>query len=224
MNIEEAIRSRKSVRAFTDQLVSRSIVEKILNISQRAPSGTNTQPWHTYVCTGSIRDAIANDASALFDQGKSNKYEDFEYYPKTWNDIHRDRRRGIGWSLYGLLGIEKGDRTRILQQAKRNFKFFDAPVALFFTTDSYLGKGSWLDTGLYVQTVMLAARAEGLHTCPQAIWISIQEPIRQHLNIPDDQVLVTGMAMGYEDTTAIENTLVSEREDVADVVTYSGFE
>jgi nitroreductase len=224
MNIEEAIRSRKSVRAFTDQSVSRETVEKILNISQRAPSGTNTQPWHTHVCTGLIRDAIAKDASALFEQGKSQKYEDFDYYPKAWNDVHRDRRRGIGWGLYGLLGIKKGDRTRSMQQAKRNFSFFDAPIALFFTTDSYLGKGSWLDTGIYVQTVMLAARAEGLHTCPQAIWISIQEPVRRHLNIPNDQVLVTGMAMGYQDTTAIENTLVSEREDVANVVAFSGFE
>ena len=136
MNVVEAILSRKSIRAFTDQPVSRSIVEKILDISQRAPSGTNTQPWHTYACTGSTRNAIANDASALFDQGKSQKYEDFNYYPKTWNDTHRDRRRGIGWGLYGLLGIEKGDQTRIMQQAKRNFSFFDAPVALFFTTDT----------------------------------------------------------------------------------------
>ena len=224
MNIEEAIRSRKSVRAFTDQSVSRATIEKILNISQRAPSGTNTQPWHTYVCTGVIRNAIAKDALALFDQGKTQKYEDFDYYPRTWNDIHRDRRRGIGWGLFGLLGIKKGDRIRSMQQTKRNFDFFDAPIALFFTTDAYLGKGSWLDTGLYVQTVMLAARAEGLHTCPQAIWISIQEPVRRHLNIPNDQVLVTGMAMGYQDTTAIENTLVSEREDLANVITYLGFE
>ncbi len=224
MEIEEAIRSRKSIRAFTDQPVSQDQIQRILEISQRAPSGTNTQPWHTYVCTGTVRDAIVTDVCELFDQGKAAKYEDYDYYPEVWKDIHRDRRRGVGWSLYGLLGIEKGDRERTAQQAKRNFKFFDAPVGLFFTVDSYLGRGSWFDAGLYMQTVMLAARAEGLHTCPQAAWISFQEPIFRHLNIPDDQVLVSGMALGYEDLSAIENTLVSDREDVTNVVRYSGFE
>ena len=196
----------------------------MLELSQRAPSGTNTQPWHTYVCTGAVRDAICRDVIEMFDQGKAGKYEDYDYYPPTWKDVHRDRRRGVGWSLYGLLGIEKGDREGAARQSKRNFNFFDAPIGLFFTVDAYLGRGSWFDAGLYMQTVMLAARGEGLHTCPQAAWISFQEPIFRHLNIPDDQVLVSGMAMGYEDKTAIENTLVSEREDVSNVVHYVGFD
>jgi len=224
MNIDDAIRSRKSVRAFTDEAVPQETVQRILEMSQRAPSGTNTQPWHAHVCTGAVRDAIVRDVGELFDQGKAGKYEDYDYYPETWNDIHRDRRRGVGWGLYGLLGIEKGDRAAAMKQGKRNYCFFDAPVGLFFTTDAYLGKGSWFDAGLYVQTVMLAARAEGLHTCPQACWIVFQEPIFRHLNIPEDQVLLCGMAMGFEDTSAIENTLVSEREDVANVVNYAGFE
>lgn len=224
MEIVEAIKSRKSIRAFTDQPVSQDVIQRILETSQRAPSGTNTQPWHTYVCTGDVQQAIIADVGDLFDQGKAAKYEDYDYYPKVWNDLHTARRRGVGWGLYGLLGIEKGDREGAMRQAKRNFKFFDAPVGLFFTTDAYLGKGSWFDAGLYMQTVMLAARAEGLHTCPQAAWISFQEPIFKHLNIPDDQVLISGMALGYEDTSAIENTLVSEREDVRNVVSYLGFD
>ncbi|WP_373086505.1 nitroreductase [Sneathiella sp.] len=224
MDVEEAIRSRRSIRAFTDQPVDRSKIEKVLEISQRAPSGTNTQPWHTYICTGDVRDAISRDVQELVGRGDARKYEDYDYYPPVWNDIHRDRRRGVGWSLYGLLGIEKGDREGAARQSKRNFKFFDAPVGLFFTVDAYLGRGSWFDAGLYMQTVMLAARGEGLHTCPQAAWISFQEPIFRHLNIPDDQVLVSGMAMGYEKTDAIENTLVSEREDVANVTHYVGFD
>jgi len=224
MDIEEAIRSRKSVRAFTDEPVPQAQIHRILELSQRAPSGTNTQPWHTYVCAGKVRDAVVRDVCALFDTGQATKYEDYDYYPSTWNDTHRDRRRGVGWSLYGLLGIEKGDRERSAKQARRNFSLFDAPVGLFFTTDAYLGRGSWADVGLYMQTVMLAARGEGLHTCPQAAWIVFQEPIFRHLNIPDDQVLISGMAMGFEDTSAIENTLVSEREDVANVVHYRGFD
>ncbi len=224
MNVEEAICSRKSVRAFTDKTVPQETVKRILALAQRAPSGTNTQPWHTYVCTGDVRQAIVEDVGKMFDQGDSKKYEDYDYYPESWNDTHRDRRRGVGWGLYGLLGIEKGDRARGMQQAKRNFSFFDAPVGLFFTTDAYLGRGSWFDVGLYMQTVMLAARGEGLHTCPQAAWIAFQEPIFRHLNIPDDQVLVSGLAMGYDDTSAIENTLVSDREDVGNVVHYEGFD
>lgn len=224
MDVEEAIRSRKSIRAFTDEPVSRAQIERILTLSQRAPSGTNTQPWHTYVCTGEVRDAVVADVCKLFDEGRAAKYEDYDYYPPTWNDIHRDRRRGVGWGLYGLLGIEKGDRERGAKQARRNYCFFDAPVGLFFTTDAYLGRGSWADVGLYMQTVMLAARGEGLHTCPQAAWIVFQPPIFKHLGIPDDQVLISGMALGHADTTAIENTLVSEREDVANVVHYRGFD
>lgn len=223
MNVEDAIQSRKSVRAFTDEPVSREQIHRILELSQRAPSGTNTQPWHTYVCTGEVRDAIVRDTCELFDKGQAAKYEDYDYYPATWNDTHRDRRRGVGWGLYGLLGIEKGDRERAAKQTRRNFCFFDAPVGLFFTTDRYLARGNWCDVGLYMQTVMLATRGEGLHTCPQAAWIIFQEPVFRHLNIPDDQVLVSGMAMGYADTSAIENTLVSEREDVANVVHYYGF-
>ncbi|TNE34373.1 MAG: nitroreductase [Alphaproteobacteria bacterium] len=223
MDVEEAILSRRSIRAFTDQPVEQEKIAKVLEISQRAPSGTNTQPWHTYVCAGEVRDAVSRDVIDLFNQGKAAKYEDFDYYPPVWKDVHRDRRRGVGWSLYGLLGIEKGDREGAARQSKRNFSFFDAPVGLFFTVDAYLGRGSWFDAGLYMQTVMLAARGEGLHTCPQAAWIAFQEPVFRHLNIPDDQLLVSGMAMGYEDTTAIENTLVSEREDVANVVHYAGF-
>jgi len=223
MEIVDAIRSRKSVRAFTDQEVPKEILEKILGLSQRAPSGTNTQPWHTYVCTGAVKDAIVNDVCQLFDEGKAAKYEEYDYYPEVWEDVHRNRRRDLGWELYGLVGVKKGEQEGTKRQAKRNFKFFDAPVGLFFTTDAYLARGSWLDVGLYMQTVMLAARAEGLHTCPQAAWISYQEPIFKHLNIPDDQVIVSGMALGYEDTSAIENTLVSNREDVSNVVHYCGF-
>ena len=224
MDIEEAIRSRRSIRAFTDQPVEREKIERVLELAQRAPSGTNTQPWHTYVCAGAARDEIAREVLKLVEKNAARKYEEYEYYPASWKEVHQNRRRGVGWSLYGLLGIEKGDRERTAKQSKRNFNFFDAPVGLFFTVDSYLMRGSWFDAGLYMPTVMLAARGEGLHTCPQAAWITFQEPIFRILGIPDDQVLVSGMAMGYEDTTAIENTLVSEREDVANVTHFIGFD
>ncbi len=224
MDVFEAIKSRKSIRAFTDQAVEKETIEQILEVSQRAPSGTNTQPWHVYVCAGDVRQAIIDDVLALAAAGKGEKFEDYDYYPPKWNDVHAARRRGVGWGLYGLLGIEKGDREGSARQGARNFQFFDAPVGLFVTTDAYLGRGNWADAGMYIQTLMLAARGLGLDTCPQAAWIQFQEPVFRHLGIPDDQVLVTGMCIGYADDSAIETTLVSEREEIANVAKFCGFD
>ena len=224
MHVLEAIESRKSIRAFTKKPVPQETVEKILQIAQRSPSGTNTQPWYVHACTGDVKNAITEDVLALARAGNATPYEDHDYYPSSWKDIHRDRRRGVGWDLYGLLGIKKGDREASSKQGARNFKFFDAPVGLFITTDAYLGRGSWSDTGMYIQTIMLAARGFGLHTCAQAAWIQYQEPIFRHLEIPSDQVLVSGMSLGYADENAIENTLVSDREVLENVASFSGFE
>jgi nitroreductase len=223
MNVLEAIDTRKSIRAFTDEPVSKETVEEILQASQRSPSGTNTQPWYVHVCAGDVRQAITDDVLALAAAGKAATYEEYDYYPGSWRDDHRDRRRGVGWGLYGLLGIQKGDREAAAKQGARNFKFFDAPVGLFITTDAYLGRGSWSDAGMYIQTIMLAARGFGLHTCPQAAWIQFQEPIFRHMNIPESQVLVSGMSLGYAHPDAIENTLVSDREALSDVATFHGF-
>ena len=119
MNIEDAIRSRSSIRAFTDKPVSRETVTRILDMAQRAPSGTNTQPWHVHVAAGPVRDAITAEAYAMFQRGETDSYAEHDYYPDIWADTHRDRRRAVGWGLYGLLGIEKGDRDASMQQAAR---------------------------------------------------------------------------------------------------------
>lgn len=224
MNVLEAIASRKSIRAFRPDPVPKDTIEKILQASQRAPSGTNTQPWHVYVCSGAVKQAITDDVLALVRSGGGKKYEDYGYYPPEWKPVHRDRRRGVGWSLYGLVGIPKGDRAASARQSARNFLFFDAPVGLFVTVDSYLGRGNWADAGMYLQTIMLAAKAFGLDTCPQAAWIPYQEPVFRHLGIPADQVLVSGMALGFADHSRIENTLVSEREALANVAHFHGFD
>ena len=224
MDVLEAIRSRKSIRAFKPDPVPRETLEQILAESQRAPSGTNTQPWHTWICTGDVKQAITDDTLAMLARGEGKAYHDYDYYPERWNDVHNARRRAVGYSLYGLLGIAKEDREGRNRQGARNFAFFDAPVGMFITIDKYLARGNWADTGMYVQTIMLAAKGHGLDTCPQAAWIPVQEPIFRHLGIPDDQELVTGMSLGYADTEAVENTLVSEREEVSEVVTWRGFD
>ena len=224
MDVLEAIQSRKSIRAFKPDPVPRETIDQILEIAQRSPSGTNTQPWHIYVCTGDVKQALTDDVLEMAKAGQGRSYEEHNYYPVNWKDIHRDRRRGIGWALYGLLGIKKGDREASARQGARNFLFFDAPIGLFITVDSYLLRGSWADAGMYAQTIMLAAKSFGLDTCPQAAWIPYQEPIYRHLGIPDDQDLVTGMSLGYADMDKIENTVVSDREDVANVAHFCGFD
>ncbi|MDA3038339.1 MAG: nitroreductase [Actinomycetota bacterium] len=224
MDVLEAIQTRKSVRAFTPAPVPVETISKLLEIAQRAPSGTNTQPWHVYVCTGEVKRAITADVLDMARAGAGKGYEDFDYYPAIWKEVHNSRRREVGWSLYNLVGVEKGDREGSARQAMRNFLFFDAPVGIFVTVDSYLRLGSWSDTGMYIQTIMLAAKGLGLDTCPQAAWIPYQEPVRHHLGIPEDQSLVTGMSLGFADPDKIENTLVSEREAVENVVHYCGFE
>ncbi|MEM9139747.1 MAG: nitroreductase [Pseudomonadota bacterium] len=224
MDVLEAIKSRKSIRAFKPDPVPGDVLAELLELSQRAPSGTNTQPWHTYVCTGAVQQRLSDAVLKMAGEGQGISYGEADYYPDRWKDIHNDRRRGVGWGLYGLLGIEKGDREASARQGARNFLFFDAPVGLFITVDAYLRKGSWADAGMYAQTIMLAAKGFGLETCPQAAWIPFREAVMKELEIPDDQVLVTGMSLGYANWDAIENTLVSEREDVANVVHYRGFD
>jgi nitroreductase len=222
MDVLDAIQSRSSIRAFKPDPVAKDTIDHILEISQRSPSGTNTQPWHIYICAEKIKQAISDDVIELAQAGKGRPYEEYDYYPAKWKEIHQNRRRGIGWSLYGLLGIEKGDREGSMRQTMRNFQFFDAPVGIFITVDSYVGRGSWADAGMYAQTLMLAAKGFGLDTCPQAAWIPFQEPIFRHLGIPDDQDLVTGMCLGYADLDAIENTLVSDREEMVNVAHFRG--
>jgi nitroreductase len=223
MDVLEAIRTRKSIRAFKPDPVSRATMDRLLEISQRAPSGTNTQPWHTYVCAGAVKRAISDDVIGEARSGKGKSYADFGYYPAKWSDVHNARRRDLGWALFGLLGIKKGDREASTRQSLRNFEFFDAPVGLFVTTDAYLGQGNWADVGMYIQSIMLAAKGLGLETCPQAAWVPYQETVFRHLGVPSDQCLVTGMSIGYPRDDAIENTLVSDREDIRNVVKYVGF-
>ena len=224
MDVLDAIRERRSIRAFRPDPVPRETIEAMLEVAQRSPSSTNTQPWHAYVCAGAVRQAIIEDVLAMAKAGEGKSYAHYDYYPENWTDLHRDRRRGIGWALYGLLGIQKGDREASARQAMRNFLFFDAPVGIFITTDSYLTRGSWADAGMYAQTVMLAAKGFGLDSCPQAAWIPYQDAIYRHLGIPEDQELVTGMSLGYPDPDAIENTLVSDREALENVVHFRGFD
>jgi nitroreductase len=218
--VDHAITSRMSARAFTQQEVSRELITEILQVASRAPSGTNTQPWKVYVLQGATRDSLVNKVCAAHEAMRGNpdvakQYtEQYDYYPAQWVSPYIDRRRENGWSLYGLLGIGKADKDRMHEQQQRNFKFFDAPVGLMFTIDPIMGRGSLFDYGMFVQNIMLAARARGLHTCPQAAWNGFHSIILPHIGAGEGEMMVCGMALGYADESDKVNTLVTPRVPV----------
>ena len=213
-NVTAAITTRHSIRAFLSTPVSRKVVEEILSVARRAPSGTNMQPWWVYVVTGEGKNRLSDALLKAHDGGASAWTPEYQYYPNDFQEPYKSRRRKVGWDLYGLLDIERGQKEKMHQQHGRNFRFFDAPVGLMFTVDRELKIGSWLDYGMFIQNVMLAAREKGLHTCPQAAFTGHHQVIRECLPIPDEQSLVCGMSLGYADPDAIENSLITEREPV----------
>ena len=218
--VAHAIDTRMSARAFTQQAVSREVITDILHMGSRAPSGTNTQPWKVYVLQGASRDSLVEKVCAAHDEvrahpEKAAEYrEAYDYYPEKWVSPYIDRRRENGWSLYGLLGIGKADKDKMHLQHQRNYKFFDAPVGLMFTLDKIMGRGSLLDYGMFLQNIMLAARAHGLHTCPQAAWNGFASIILPHIGAGPDEMMVCGMALGYANGQDIVNTLRTPRETV----------
>jgi nitroreductase len=218
--VDHAITSRMSARAFTQEAVSRELITEILQVASRAPSGTNTQPWKVYVLQGASRDSLVDKVCAAHEAMLANpevakQYtEQYDYYPAQWVSPYIDRRRENGWSLYGLLGIGKGDKDRMHEQQQRNFKFFDAPVGLMFTIDPVMGRGSLFDYGMFVQNIMLAARARGLHTCPQAAWNGFHSIILPHIGAGEGEMMVCGMSLGYADESDKVNTLVTPRVPV----------
>jgi len=222
--VEEAILSRRSVRAFKPDPVPRETVEHILALASRAPSGTNIQPWKAYVVAGEARDrltrAMMEEVERVGEEGLTREYD---YYPSQWRDPYLARRRKLGWDLYGLLGIRKGEREKTRRQHARNYLFFDAPVGLVFTLERDLPVGAFLDTGMFLQNVMLAARGLGLDTCPQAAIASAHAVLRRELPIPQAEIVVCGMSLGYARADAVENTLVTEREPVSRFATFLGF-
>ena len=211
--VDHALISRRSVRAFLPKEVPEDLLMHLLNVSARAPSGTNTQPWQVHILRGEALAQLIARAQACFDdpQAMASQPQPYDYYPKQWVSPYIERRRKVGFDLYALLGIEKGDKAAMHQQHARNYCFFDAPVGLFFTIDGVLSQGSWLDYGMFLQSLMIAARGHGLDTCPQAAWLNLQGVVSDFLGLDASKQLVCGMALGYADESAVENKLVTER-------------
>ena len=208
--VDEAITSRRSVRAFLPDAIPESTIREILDVAAWAPSGTNMQPWRVYVTSGEIKERVSR---AILDSGlRAEKARgEYKYYPDKFFEPYYARRRAVGYALYGHLGIGKRDVDQMRTQHDRNFVFFDAPVGMIFTIDRRLNQGSWVDYGMFLQNIMVAARARGLHTCPQAAFAPYHRQIRPVLGIPDEEIVVCGMALGYEDASKPENNLRTER-------------
>lgn len=214
--VDQAIASRRSIRAYLPTPVAREDIEAILEVATRAPSGTNTQPWKVYVLTGAAKTRLSDAILAEFaDPARASQHtEEFNYYPVKWVSPFIERRRKVGWDLYGLLELTRENKDGIRAQHARNYKFFDAPVGLIFTIDRVMEQGSWLDYGMFLENIMVAARGRGLDTCPQAAFIQFHRVLKAQLQLPDNEAVVCGMSLGYADLSKVENSLVTEREPV----------
>ena len=221
-SVDNAIRSRHSVRSFLDRPVSRDAIEHILDVARFAPSGTNTQPWQVYVLGGAVKEALSAEILADHEVNPERQQREYEYYPTDWYEPYLSRRRACGWGLYGALGIERGQKDRMHAQRARNYTFFDAPVGLILTIERRLNTGSWMDLGMFMQNLMLSARGQGLHTCPQAAFANYHDIIRRHLPISGEEIVVCGMAVGYRNPDAPENIWRTDREPVSGFTQWVG--
>ncbi len=224
--VDQAITSRFSCRAFTRQEVSQEQLTEILNVARQAASGTNTQPWKVYVLRGRAKDALIDKACAAHDAIYANpevatQYRDeYDYYPTKWVSPYIDRRRDNGWGLYSVLGIVKGDKDKMHAQHQRNYRFFDAPVGMMFTVNHNMGRGSLVDYGMFLQNIMVAARARGLHTCAQGAWNGFAGIIKPHVGASTDEMLVCGMALGYADESDKVNSYRPARVPAQEFTTW----
>ena len=173
----------------------------------------NTQPWNVYVLSGDARDKLVNEATSRYDQGKMDGQE-YLVYPKEMPDWYKERRRAVGWAMYGAIGIEKGDTEKMMAQGRKNYEFFGAPVGIFITVKNCVGPNGWGHVGHFIQNVCLLAIENGLATCLQEAWAELPKLVREHVNYPEDETLWCGIALGYEDETDPVNQFRTEREDL----------
>ena len=219
-DVFEAARTRRSIRAYKPDPVPPDVLRDIVALGRYAPSGSNIQPWRVHVLTGAALERVGKAIQRAFLSDEPGHKRDYDYYTDPIYEPYLARRRECGWGLYGTLGIGRGDREKSKAYRATNYDFFGAPAGLIFTIERKLEKGSWLDYGMFLQTLMLAARAKGLHTCPEAAIASYPDIVRRELDITPDWVVICGMAMGYADPDAIINTFQPPRIELDDYATF----
>ena len=195
------------------------MLDELLRIAARAPSGSNIQPWRVHVLTGAALDRLRGAMRQAFLAGEAHERE-YKYYTDPVFEPFLARQRACGWGLYGTLGIGRGDRDKSRAYRVTNYEFFGAPTGMVFTIDRRLELGSWLDYGMFLQSIMVAARSLGLHTCPEASIAEFHTIIRAQLEVPTDEMIICGMALGYADHQAVINGFRTEREPATSFATF----
>lgn len=220
MKVSEAIATRKSIRAFKSDPVDTAVIREILSRAARAPSGGNLQPWRVYVLTGAARDELVRRVRQKMQQTPMGETPEYHIYPPDLTEPYKSRRYQVGEAMYATIGIPRSDRAGRLKQFVRNWEFFGAPVGLIFSIDRQMQQGQWADLGMFMENIMLLAREQGLHTCPQEAWAVWHTTIREYLSISPSEMIFCGMAIGFADETAPINRLESERAELDAYATF----
>ncbi len=202
MDVYEAVVTRRAVRAFTDRPVPRGTLERVLTAAARAPSGANLQPWHPYVCTDAPLAELKKRVAERVTTGDDGDDREYEMYPPALKSPYRERRFTTAERRYHALGIRREDKAARHQAVAANWDCFGAPAALFCYLDRDMGRAQWVDLGIYLQTVMLLLRAEGLGSCPQMAWSVYHRTVAEVLSPPDELILFCGLSIGHPDPTA----------------------
>jgi nitroreductase len=222
MKVSDALDSRITCRAFLDRPVPEATVRAILDGARRAPSGGNLQPWHVYVLAG---ERLTRFLGIIAEKQAARVTEPTEYdvYPKELKEPYRARRFKCGEDMYATIGVPREDKPARLRQFARNFRFFDAPVALLFAIDRQMGPPQWADLGMFLQSIMLLAREHGLHTCPQEAWALWHKTVAEFVEMPSELMLFCGMGLGFMDERAPINRLRTDRAPVDEFASFAGF-
>ncbi len=223
MHVDEALKTRISIRAYLDKPVGADLVEQVLDVARWSPSGGNLQPWKVIVVAGDARKAVIDAGQKAIWENPQGEAEEAPIYPQPLWEPYRSRRFKIGEDMYKLLEIPRGDKPSRLAWVARNYEFFGAPVGLFFIIDRNMGRGQWAHLGMFMQSIALAATARGLGTCMQESWGMVRKTLHRHFELPEEALLYCGMAMGWPDPDAPVNKLRSDREEVSELASFKGF-
>jgi nitroreductase len=223
MNVTEAVASRRSVRQFLDKPVDKATLERLLAKAQRSPSGGNTQPWNAVILTGAPLADLTAKIKAKVATAPLGDGHEYDIYPKVLDGRYEEQRRGVGKAMFDALGLAREDGAGRLAQVGKNWDSFGAPVQLFTYTRKYMGPPQWSDMGMWLQTIMLLLREEGLDSCAQEIWAMYGTTMRELLNIDDDHIFFCGMAIGYRDADAAVNNFAVPRVEIAQAIRWDGF-
>lgn len=223
MNVSEAVATRRTVRAFLDKPVDQAVLRRVLERAQNAPSGGNTQPWNATVITGEPLAKLLADVAAILPEGTARHKPEYAIYPPELDGAYAERRKGVGEAMYAALEIPRDNKMGRLMWFAKNFQAFGAPVLMLIHTPRYMGRPQWSDIGMWLQTVCLLLREEGLDSCPQEAWAIYQEQIRAVVNIPEDHIFFCGMGVGWRDPDAPVNQFPVPRAPLDEAIRWEGF-